>query len=171
MVRTKISNWARSYYSKETKLPDPDIPLNEDDRVPIAEQDIKRHTERRWKFDSSKKRCWSAGLDADIPIFLPAGGGLGYNKNIAENLIIECEQLTTARFVPKPSYLTNAPKNDFVPDYCRKGWFPSVYMVTGLKIAEKASIQSENSSTHGGGLKANVDATVELEGVAIKVHI
>ena len=67
--------------------------------------------------------------------------------------------MDTERFVPSLAYLTQALKSDFIRDYCRKWWSPSIYLVTGLKIAEKASVQSGSSYNNGGNVHATVDAT------------
>lgn len=145
--------------NSETKLPDPDEPLNAGDRVVTPEAQVKRHTEQSWKFDNSTQSCWSAGVDAEVPVFLPAGGGLGYGVESKQTLTIECEQLHTERFVPSPTYLVEALATDFVQAYCQKRWRPSVYLVTGLKIAKNATISSASSRSHDGNIKAKLDGT------------
>lgn len=145
--------------STETKLPDPDQPINTDTRLSPPISQVKRHGEHAWTFDSSTDSCWSAGVEADIPVFLPVGGSLGYGMTNKQRLVVECEQLDTERFVPTPTYLAEALADDFVRAYCQKRWHPSVYLVTGLKIAKKATITTGVSRSHGGNIKAKLDAS------------
>lgn len=151
--------------SSETRLPDPDLPLNSDDRVVPPSAHIKRHIEHSWKFDQSTQSAWSAGLEADIPVFLPAGGGVGCSLNKSRTLTVECELVETERFVPTSSYVAKSLSSDFIQDYCKKKWHPSVYLVTGLKTARRATIRSSTTQGHDGHIKAKLDAT--SMGVAI----
>ena len=152
--------------SKETKLPDPDLPVNETSRVNPSDDIIKRQVEAPWTFHSGDQRSWSGSLDADIPVFAPAGGGFGYGTKKSESFTIKCDRVDTQRFVPSRTYIAQTLQDDFIRDYCRKQWFPSVYLVTGIKVAHKAVIQCADGS--GQDIRAQLAVDGTTSGVPIK---
>lgn len=145
--------------SSKTQLPDPDVPLNAEERMLPPDAQVKRHSEHAWVFDNSTQSCWSAGLEADVPVFLPAGGGISYGIDKKQGLRVECELVATERFIPSQSYIAEALSADFIKAYCRRKWRPSVYLVTGLKTATNATITSTTSSLHNGKAEVKLDAT------------
>ena len=153
--------------SEETKLPNPDLPLNKPSRIPVSKSEIRRMEETSWSFVNGKQHSASAGFQAELPIFSPVGGGVGYGRSKSEDLTINCERLETERFVPSWGYLSMSLKDDYIQEYCRQYWSPSVYMVTGIKIAHNAVIENGNASGRSGHGNLSVDTTAA--GVPLKV--
>lgn len=153
--------------SEETKLPDPDHPFNSTDRVPILLDEVRKAVEAPWSFVQGQKYGGSASFDAELPVFSPVGGGIGYGKWKNEDLAIYCERLETTRFVPSYEYLSTALNNDRVKSYCVGRWFPSLYLVTGLKVAYNAVIKTGRSSGWSG--HGNVSADLTPAGVPVKL--
>ncbi|KAK4963136.1 hypothetical protein LTR10_000764 [Elasticomyces elasticus] len=152
--------------SKDTGLPDPDLPLNISSRPPINNNNIKRSSEEPWHFQHNSGSNRSGGLDAEIPVFTPLGGGVALGRSKSSGFVVDCSKLETERFAPSNQYLSQALQDEDVQHYCRQYFFPSVYMVTGVKVAHGATIEGSNTKARNMSVNASVDTTAL--GVALK---
>jgi hypothetical protein len=143
-------------WSKETKLPDPEYPLNEGTRVTPPENAIRTQVEQGWSSKHVKGTLVSPSIDAELPVFSPVSGTAAYNKTGSQTLNITCD-LRTERFAPSPQYIVDTLKDPRVLAQCQKYWRPSVYLVTGLMIAENATIKKATDGTHSGKIHGGVD--------------
>lgn len=150
--------------SKDTKLPDPDIPLNEKTRIEPADDKIIRSMAKLWAYKHGRVYSGSGAIDAEVP-FQPAQGGLGFGRSKDDNLAIKCEWVKTQRFVPPEQYVSDALKDPWVSEYCRKHWRPNVYLVTGLKVAHNAVIGNGDKR----GFNANANASVDASGLGVPI--
>jgi hypothetical protein len=154
----------------DTKLPDPDDPLNEDTRVPIADDDVLRLTEEPWLYTRGRTYSGNLSLTAEIPVFTPVGGGFVLSRSKSEDLTIRCDKVETTRFAATKAYLARTLAAErFVQDYCQQTWSPSVYLVTGLKTAHNAVISNGRSRSYEGSLDPSVDTT--SVGVPVKFGV
>jgi hypothetical protein len=154
----------------DTKLPDPDIPLNEDTRVPIADTDVLNLTEEPWLYTKGRTYSGNLSLTAEFPVFTPVGGGFVLSRSKSEDLTIRCDKVETTRFAATKEYLVRAVAAErFVQEYCQQTWSPSVYLVTGLKTAHNAVISNDRSRSYRGSLDPSVDTTTV--GVPLKFGV
>ncbi|KAK3613401.1 hypothetical protein LTR56_027908 [Elasticomyces elasticus] len=145
-------------WSRETKLPDPEYPLNEGTRITPPEHKITTQVEPGWTAKHVKGTLISPSLDAELPVFSPFSASAAYDKTGSQTFDITCN-LKTERFAPSPHYLVDALKNPQVLAQCRKYWRPSVYLVTGLMIAENAMIRKVTDGTHAGRIHGGIDTS------------
>ena len=145
-------------WSRETKLPDPEYPLNEGTRIALPEHKIRTQVEPGWTAKHVKGTLISPSLDAELPVFSPFSASAAYNKTGSQTFDITCN-LKTERFAPSTQYLVDALKDPQVLAQCRKYWRPSVYLVTGLMIAENATIKKVTDGTHSGKIHSGVDTS------------
>jgi hypothetical protein len=154
--------------SDDTKLPDPDLPLNEKTLISIAQENILTVVHEPWLFTNDQTFGGNLGLTAELPVFSPIGGGLVVGRSKTENLSIRCDRVETTRFVATNAYLAKSLAAEaYVQEYCRQTWRPSVYLVTGLMVAHNAAISSTRSKSHETSIGPSVDATAA--GVPLKV--
>lgn len=147
------------YLSKETKLPDPDFPANKDAIVQPDALDVKTSSETAFTFTYDKGHTSSLGFDAEVPIFSPVNGGIGYNRHKSDKFAMTCDTLETCRFTPSNTYLGQSLQDEHVLEYCKQQHRPSVYLVTGVKVASHATIKQDHGRGLGGKLSAQVDTT------------
>jgi hypothetical protein len=145
-------------WSKETKLPDPEYPLNEGTRVTPPENVIRTQVEQGWSSKHVKGTLVSPSIDAELPVFSPVSGTAAYNKTGSQTLNITCD-LKTESFAPSPQYLADTLNDPQVSAQCHKYWKPSVYLVTGLMVAENATIESITDGSHSGNIHGGVDTS------------
>lgn len=147
------------YLSSETKLPDPDVPANKGAIVEPDASDVKALVESPFAFTYDKGHTRELGFDAELPVFSPVSGGIGYNRHKSDKFAITCATLETARFAPSSSYLARSLQNEKITEYCKQHHRPSVYLVTGVKVASKAMIKQDHGQGFGGKLSGQVDTT------------
>lgn len=141
------------------KIPDPDVPLNDaDTRIRPHPSDVKKQTFQNWRVDMETSKSVAPAFEAEIPFFSPFGGGLGHSRSTVDRLNISCD-LVTERFTPTPQYLSEALKDPWVSDYCRKSIRPSVYLVSGRMLASNAEIGSTYVKSHGAAIRVTSDAS------------
>ncbi|KAK4888083.1 hypothetical protein LTR27_012979 [Elasticomyces elasticus] len=106
-------------WSRETKLPDPEYPLNTGTRITPPEHKIRTQAEPGWSAKHLKGTLISPSLDAELPVFSPFSASAAYNKTGSQTFDITCN-LKTERFAPSPQYLVDALKDPQVLAQCRK---------------------------------------------------
>lgn len=155
--------------SKHTKLPDPDAPFNRYTRISPWPSDM-RHPliEKPWLYTGGRVLSGSAAINAEVP-FVPVGGSFVLGRSKEENITIQCDRVETTRFVPNVEYLKQSMADRDVQQYCRGRWFPSVYMVTGIKVAYNANAEAGTTQSLSGGFDVSVDATAQ--GVPVNVGL
>ncbi|KAK5710288.1 hypothetical protein LTR17_018994 [Elasticomyces elasticus] len=152
--------------SRDTGLPDPDLPLNKSSRPPIDDDDIKRSIEEPWYFEHSSGDSKFGSIDAQVPVFAPVGGSFALGRSKSVDFAVTCTKLETERFVPSNQYLSRALQDEDVQHYCRQYYFPSVYMVTGIKIANEACIGGRSAMAG----HTNVNAWVDTTGLGVPLQ-
>jgi hypothetical protein len=144
--------------SRDTKLPDADAPLNRYTRIP-PEEVIEAPPEYSWVYENGQTRSESAAANAQIPVFTPVGGGFVLGKSRGSNLTIKCARLETTRFVPKAEYLNQALADKEIRRYCQNRYFPSVYMVTGIKVAYNTELAASSNKASNCKIEGSVDTS------------
>lgn len=96
------------FLSEDTKLPDPDAPLNEDTRIAPDAAKVKTLAEEPWSFVYDASRSGSGGIHAEIPVFAPVGGGFILGRSKSNTMTLKRDRLDTVRFAPTPQYLAQA---------------------------------------------------------------
>jgi hypothetical protein len=154
--------------SKETKLPDPDFPLNDKTRITPDEKDVKRQMFNDWSTQLVSGKIVSPSLEAEVPLFAPVNGGLGYKWTSDQNLVIQGD-LATERFPVMTTYLVKSLQDEWVQKYCKKTVWPrpSVYLVSGRMLIRNAKVEAAEARDHSGNLRIGVDASAA--GIPVKV--
>jgi hypothetical protein len=143
--------------------------LNKTNRVPIEPHLITTSPKENWSIRREDLLACNGGIWASFLAPL-LGVGADVSTNVARHSdeTYKCERLDTVYFQPDEEYLILSLKNPVVQGYIKKTWFEkSVYMVTGVKIAHGASVETGAGSGFGG----EVGITFGAEPVAaVPVH-
>jgi hypothetical protein len=150
------------------KRPDTREPLNEGQipeihescitRPPITPQVILR---------SETLRSTSSSIWAHVDFLPGVGGRLGGGKSKEKVLLVYAQDVETHYFNPSPAFLAKALKIDPVDDQLGDFISPVVYMVTGIKIAARASVITGTQRT----AEAEVDPEIDLSQFGVPVNI
>jgi hypothetical protein len=155
--------------SEETRLPDPDTPLNKYTRLAPYPTDVREPlTEEPWSFSNGRVLTGAATLSAEIP-FVPVGASLVLGRSRSDDIAIHCDKVVTTRFAPSPEYLRQATANQDIKEYCRGRLWPSVYMVTGIKVAYNTTVENKTAKSFSGKVGGSFDATGA--GAPLKVEL
>lgn len=144
--------------SSKTKTADPNSSVSEA-TVPPPPDTVTSDTQeydpagddgaKGWHYADNIRHGGGGGIFAEIPGITALSGGFGMNKSKEMGIVVSCTKLvtsfTTAADRPnaalKQEVIRKALDDMFVQSYIKKHWRPWLYLVTGIKIAENATIQ------------------------------
>jgi len=137
-----------------------DVILNETEEVPIAAGEVFTNEKLDWCLSHQElleRRfgIWSTFLASVLGI--GADVGANFHRNDEERY--RCKVLETSFFRPDIKYIAKSMAHPAVKDYTDEWRHKSVYMVTGLKIARGASMETTRAREVGGELRLGIDGT------------
>lgn len=153
--------------SKQTGLPDPEAVLNVDTRVPPPPAVSESFTVSDWTSTKVESRSFATGLWAELSLLSGLGAGANVGKSKKQGLQVKCESMKIEWFTPSDDYIVQSMTDATMQSYLKKHVRPSVYMITGIMIAEKAVIATADTMEQDVEGQFSVDGT-QL-GVPIKV--
>jgi hypothetical protein len=109
--------------------------------------------------DGEKLQSGGAGIFFHLPIFEAVGGSLSGEGSNQKLIYISAHNVETRWFLPNDSYFAQALRGVAVKKELLSFRQPSVFMVTGVKIAERATIVSGQKKSSGGEVGPEVDLT------------
>ena len=126
--------------------PDPSVPLTDKNTLIAPDEKIvKRDTQepkgKPWSYIGSTKGGSSAGFSVQLPFLTALGFDFGLKKNQNDDIAITCRRVETSSFAPSKDFITKALKSDLVQEYAEQHWRPSLFMVTGIKVAFDVPIE------------------------------
>ncbi|KAI9692087.1 MAG: hypothetical protein M1820_009522 [Bogoriella megaspora] len=118
-------------------------------------------TKNGWSFSSQDVRNGSVGLWASALAKISGLGGEA-STNASRNLddVWKCDELETRYFEPSDDFISGALFSEIVTIYTGNRWWKSVYMITGLKIAKGATIETTVDHSHESKGKVGIDGTL-----------
>lgn len=141
------------------RRPDTKRILNRSSRIQVPTTLYRTRTDPLVIFDGGKLRSGGARLKLNLPILQGIGGGVEGNGSSEEILHIVAQQVETQWFLPEPLYFAQALKGVAVRKELLHFRRPSVFMVTGVKIAEKALIVTGSKKSAGAEIGPEIDLT------------
>ena len=150
--------------SDETKLPDPTLPLTDDNtRISIEKKLVKSEAEepqdKPWKYVGKTTRGTSGGFSVDIPFISAISVGFDAKHEKCEDIDIECQKVETCWFIPSKQHIAKALQDAYVQEYATQHWRPTVFMVTGIKVATDVKIISGRNVSRDLSGSLGVDLT------------
>lgn len=112
-------------------------------------------------------RTNSGGIWAHVDFLPGIGGRFGAEKSREQEVLIYAQNVKTRYFNPTPEFMAKALNIDPVKDQLDDFHRPVVYMVTGVKVAEKASIVTGMKKMAG----AEVGPEIDLSQFGIPVSV
>lgn len=139
---------------------DPKRSLNKSRIIPIPDNEITTTNKEDWSISRDELLSGHGGIWANFlaPI-LGVGGDISAHGHRDKNEEYKCKRLETKYFDPEPEYIRQSLLDAVVKTYTQKFWGQPLYMVTGVKIAHKASADTTNGNGFGGEVKLGVDGT------------
>ncbi|KAM0425637.1 hypothetical protein ACHAPT_009169 [Fusarium lateritium] len=127
------------------------VPLNRRSVVEIPDED-KNPDDTKSGFTTSRSELISGELGVFARVLGLVGVGAGadvyFKKDKSD--VLSCKRLDTVTFDPTADYIAQSVELPEVSKFMSSGRFKDpVYMVTGLKIAREASLQSSQSKEKG----------------------
>ncbi|KAI9682812.1 MAG: hypothetical protein M1822_006302 [Bathelium mastoideum] len=113
-----------------------------------------------WTFSRKDAVNGKIGIWASIlaPI-LGVGGDVAADGSRDLNDTFKCDELETRYFVPDDAFIAAGLNSATVLAYTEKYWWKSIYMITGVKIAHRATMETALERSYGGETKVGVDGT------------
>jgi hypothetical protein len=150
------------------KRPDTREPLNEGQIPEIHESCIRRPPiTSQVILDAETLRSTSSSIWAHVDFLPGVGGRIGGGRSKEKVLLVYAQDVETYYFNPSPAYLAKALKIDPVNDQLGDFASPVVYMVTGIKVAARASIVMGTQRTKG----AEVGPEIDLSQFGIPINV
>jgi hypothetical protein len=150
------------------RRPDTRRILNRSSRVPVPKELYRPRIDPILILDSEKLKGGGGSIGLNLPILQGVGGGVAEERVEETIMFIRAENVETQWFQPDDAYFTEAIKGVEVR---RELWdirTPSVFMVTGVKIAETATIVSGRQKSRKDELGPELDLTAL--GVPVEVN-
>lgn len=133
------------------RRPDTKRTLNRAGRVDVPANLLRRDLTPTVILQSGGTRGGGAGVSVQLPIVQVIGGGIRSQVSSESFIYIQASNVETQWFLPDDEYFKQALKSVFVKEALFSFRAPSVFLVTGIKIAEHAVIihsLDKNSSGH-----------------------
>ncbi|TLD11658.1 hypothetical protein E2P81_ATG10363 [Venturia nashicola] len=141
------------------RRPDTKRPLNRSSRVDVPDELYRRRTDPSVVLDEERLRSGGGGIKLNLPILPVIGGGLGGEGSKESILHIVAKDVETQWFLPDSSYFAKAVQGIAVRKELLHFSAPSVFMVTGVKIAETALIVTGTKRSASSEIGPEVDLT------------
>lgn len=120
-------------------------PINVDYLVPIPESKIHHRRDNGFTDTRSNMIGNSCGIAARLVALEGLGSELSWTSQRSGKDVYNFEALDTFDFNPNQQYLEDSMNQQDVNNYIVRNKYPSVYMVTGLKIARRPSVRMSKS--------------------------
>jgi hypothetical protein len=136
--------------------------LNSDDRLPVPESVIFNSEEKGFKATRNQVRDGKFGVWATVLEGAGFGGGTGVDFNSSKDDVFNIDLLKTTFMWPAPKatkdYIRESVELDGVASFLTASRYKKpVYMITGLKIAQGASVTSGGQKGQSVATKLMVD--------------
>jgi hypothetical protein len=142
------------------KRPDVREPLNEDQIPPIDDTLVKKAAPTKELFlHSETLRSTTASIWAHVDFLPGVGGRVGGEGSKEKVLLIHAKDVVTKYFNPTREFFIDALKVDPVRHQLGDFRSPVVYMVTGVKVAARASIIIGTKKSAGSEVGPAIDLT------------
>jgi hypothetical protein len=141
----------------DTNVPDAEEPL--DVRMTVAEDRITKQLIRPFEFDSDVATTTSGNANADVSFFTGVGGGAKGGLENSASMKITTPLVTKTRFKPTPEEIAKLLATPVVSGTLHERSRPPLYLITGLLVANGATVEDKTGKKQGGGLHANADLT------------
>lgn len=141
------------------RRPDTKRILNRSSRVPVPQALLRSRIDPLLMLDSEKLRSGGAGIKLNLPVLQDIGGGISEERATETIIYIHAHNVETQWFLPDDAYFLQTLQG--VEVHRELGGFrtPSVFMVTGVKIAESATIVSGYRKSSQEELGPEIDLT------------
>jgi len=127
----------------------------------VIDQSLITETKKSpWSFSSKDARSGSVGLFVTFlaPI-LGVGADIAGSLSLDHDHVYKCEELVTRYFVPDDTFIAKCLCSTTVKAYTKAHRWRSIYMITGIKIAHGATMETTAEDGHGIEGKVDVDGT------------
>jgi hypothetical protein len=141
------------------RRPDTQRILNRSSRVEVPQDILRSRIDPSVVIDHDKLRSGGAGIKLRLPFLQGIGGEVSGQGSNASFVYISAKNLETQWFIPDDAYFEQALKGAAVVKALKGFESPSVFLVTGVKIADSASIVIGYKKEHGGELGPEIDLT------------
>jgi hypothetical protein len=113
-----------------------------------------------WSFSNENARSGSVGLFASFlaPI-LGIGADIEGSLSLDHDHVYRCDELVTRYFVPDDAFIAKCLCSSTVKAYTKNNPWRSIYMITGVKIAHGATMETTLEDGQGVEGKVGVDGT------------
>jgi hypothetical protein len=140
---------------KEPKRPDRAL------HSAVVDQSLITKTKRSpWSFSINDARSGSVGLFATFLAPIPGiGADIAGSLSLDHDHVYRCEELVTQYFVPDDIFIAKCLCSSTVKAYTKAHRWRSIYMITGIKIAHGATMETTAEEGHSIGGKVGVDST------------
>jgi len=129
--------------------------------IPIESDKIITSVKRDWNLSRSQLLSGRIGLFSSfLAPLLGVGIDLAVHRSRDDSEMYKCQKLETKYFRPDAKYLAQSLKHDVVDAYVKRYPRRNLYMITGIKIARGASVQTTDTRGFGGEVKVNIDGTL-----------
>ena len=119
-----------------------------------------------WKSEKEKHISGSGGIWASFLQLLGVGGDFSVKISDSNKDIFEFRRLTTRYFVPNTKYVEACLKDEDVQDFLKKNKYREpLYMITGVKVAQGASVTREFMKERGLFAQFGIDLTAATGGM------
>lgn len=138
----------------------PDRALNSSTRVEIDKSRIITTKRTGWSLARGDLRLGRVGLWASFlaPI-LGVGADIATSASRDSNDVYKCDELETRYFAPEDTYIGSCLCSPATKAYTDSHWWKSIYMITGLKIAYGATMETTKEIGYGTEGKIGADGT------------
>jgi hypothetical protein len=140
------------------KRPDIREPLNRG-RIPLIDHTLlgSAPDDRELILHTQTLREASSGIWAHLDFLPGVGGRVSGQRSGGQEVLIYAQNVRTTYFRPDRAFVANALNVDPVKDQLRDFYRPVVYMVTGIKTAERANIVTGTKKANGAAFGPEID--------------
>jgi hypothetical protein len=127
----------------------------------VVDETLVTTTKREgWSYSPGNSRSCHVGLWASFlaPI-LGVGADVDASLSRDSNAVYKCEELETRYFAPEDAFIASCLGSATVKAYTENNWWKSIYMITGVKIAHGATMESTVKDGGWFDMKVGVDGT------------
>jgi hypothetical protein len=141
------------------RRPDTQRILNKQSRIDVPRGDLRTRIDPSVVLDHNKLRSGGAGINLHLPFLQGVGGDISGQGSNESFVYITAKNLETQWFIPDDAYFEKALQGVAVREQLLNFRSPSIFLVTGVKIADSANIIIGYKKEHGGELGPEIDLT------------